>query len=270
MAALFHTEEAPQMVCWDRKYYKTFEDQLEVLKTSKTVYVGNLSFFTTELQIQETFSIVGPIKRIIMGLNRNTKTPCGFCFVEYYSREHAAAALKYVSGTICDDRIIRCDMDGGFRPGRQYGRGQSGGQIRDERRENYDPARGGPSASTQLLLHKGLSSRRDGRPPEPAPKPAETKATGKRDRNSNPVSKTTTEELLEHGLTSKRGSSKPVPSTNPPPSAASADNEEEATSKETAPDQEDTSNDNAAADNNEEREESNAKRSRTEEPSESS
>ena len=26
-------------------------------------------------------------------------------------------------GTICDDRVIRCDMDGGFRDGRQFGRG---------------------------------------------------------------------------------------------------------------------------------------------------
>lgn len=57
-----------------------------MLKTSKTVYVGNLSFFTTEAQIHESFSVVGPIKRIVMGVNANTKTPCGFCFVEYYSR----------------------------------------------------------------------------------------------------------------------------------------------------------------------------------------
>jgi nuclear cap-binding protein subunit 2 len=40
------------------------------------------SFFTTEEQIYELFSRVGDIKRIIMGLDRNQKTPCGFCFVE--------------------------------------------------------------------------------------------------------------------------------------------------------------------------------------------
>lgn len=39
-------------------------------------------FFTTEEQIYELFSRVGEIKRIIMGLDRNLKTPCGFCFVE--------------------------------------------------------------------------------------------------------------------------------------------------------------------------------------------
>ena len=165
MAELYFTEDSPQHVCWDRKFYNTFDDQLKVLATSKTVYVGNLSFFTTEEQINETFSTVGPIKRIIMGLNQITKTPCGFCFVEYFTRDQASACLKFVSGTVCDDRIIRCDMDGGFRPGRQYGRGASGGQVRDDRIASYDPARGGGSSlKTQ-------------RPPPVA-------FTGKRGRNS--------------------------------------------------------------------------------------
>jgi hypothetical protein len=47
--------------------------------------VGNLSFFTTEEQIFELFSKAALIKRIIMGLDRNSKTPCGFCFVELSS-----------------------------------------------------------------------------------------------------------------------------------------------------------------------------------------
>lgn len=98
MADMYHFDDTPQHVCWDRKYYSTFPDQLKVLADSKTIYVGNLSFFTTEQQIHQVFSIAGPISRIIMGLNQKTKTPCGFCFVEYYRREHAAACLKFVSG----------------------------------------------------------------------------------------------------------------------------------------------------------------------------
>lgn len=167
MSALYHTEETPQLICWDRKYYNNFQDQLKALKYSRTVYVGNLSFFTTEAQILETFSVVGPVKRVIMGLNNITKTPCGFCFVEYYNQEHMKAALKYVSGTICDDRVIRCDADGGFKPGRQYGRGRSGGQIRDERRDNVDPSRGGlvqqrqPQPPAPSMLGKSKRSDRD-------------------------------------------------------------------------------------------------------------
>ena len=59
-------------------------DELESkLERSSTLYVGNLSFYTTEEQIQELFSRAGDLKRIIMGLDKIKRTPCGFCFIEY-------------------------------------------------------------------------------------------------------------------------------------------------------------------------------------------
>jgi len=87
----------------------------------------------------------GGVKRIIMGLDRNTRyahnmtlipayscmtwtifslfrTPCGFCFVEFYTHAEALAGMRYVSGTKLE-RIIRCDLDLGYRGGRQFGRG---------------------------------------------------------------------------------------------------------------------------------------------------
>lgn len=163
MSELYHTETTPQLICWDRKNYSDFEDQLEALKNSKTIYVGNLSFFTSEAQIYETFSVVGPVKRVIMGLNSITKTPCGFCFVEYYTTEHYHAALKYVTETICDDRVIRCDADGGFKQGRQFGRGRSGGQIRDERRNEIDLSRGGLVPQISVLGKHKRNDRGDDR-----------------------------------------------------------------------------------------------------------
>jgi nuclear cap-binding protein subunit 2 len=78
-----------------------------------------------------------------MGLDRFNKTPCGFCFVEYYTHQDALDCMKYIGGTKLDERIIRTDMDPGFEEGRQYGRGKSGGQVRDEYREDYDEGRGG-------------------------------------------------------------------------------------------------------------------------------
>ena len=65
-----------------------------------------------------------------MGLDKMKKTACGFCFVEYYSRADAENAMRYINGTRLDDRIIRTDWDAGFKEGRQYGRGRSGGQVR--------------------------------------------------------------------------------------------------------------------------------------------
>ncbi|KAJ1646086.1 nuclear cap binding complex subunit [Coemansia asiatica] len=127
----------------DHQYQGTTEQWNVDMAKSTTLYVGNLSFYTTEEQLYEVFSKAGEIKRIIMGLSRQTKTPCGFCFVEYYTHDSALECMKYVNGTKLDDRIIRTDIDPGFREGRQFGRGRSGGQVRDEYRQEYDEGRGG-------------------------------------------------------------------------------------------------------------------------------
>jgi hypothetical protein len=37
--------------------------------------------------------------------------------------------MRYISGTKLDERIIRCDLDPGYKEGRQFGRGKSGGQV---------------------------------------------------------------------------------------------------------------------------------------------
>ncbi|OLL25408.1 Nuclear cap-binding protein subunit 2 [Neolecta irregularis DAH-3] len=118
-------------------------DAWEAVKSTTTLYVGNLSFYTTEEQIYELFSKCGEIKRIIMGLDRFQKTPCGFCFVEYYAHEAALDCMKYINSTKLDERTVRTDLDPGYKDGRQYGRGKSGGQVRDEHREDYDGGRGG-------------------------------------------------------------------------------------------------------------------------------
>jgi len=51
--------------------------------------------------------------------------------------------MRFVNGTKLDERLVRTDLDPGFKEGRQYGRGRSGGQVRDEYRKDYDPSRGG-------------------------------------------------------------------------------------------------------------------------------
>lgn len=58
-------------------------EQEKLLLQSTTLYVGNMSFYTTEEQIYELFSRCGDVKRTVMGLDKFRKTPCGFCFVEY-------------------------------------------------------------------------------------------------------------------------------------------------------------------------------------------
>ncbi|PMB73407.1 Nuclear cap-binding protein subunit 2 [Beauveria bassiana] len=133
----------------DRQADSESKSQPDPLADATTLYVGNLSFYTTEEQVYELFSKCGEIKRLIMGLDRFSKTPCGFCFVEYYTHQDALDCMKYVGGTKLDERIIRTDLDPGFEEGRQYGRGRSGGQVRDEYREDFDEGRGGVGRALQ-------------------------------------------------------------------------------------------------------------------------
>jgi nuclear cap-binding protein subunit 2 len=129
-----------------RKFYSAADWQALVtqLEHSCTLYVGNLSFFTTEEQLYELFARVAPVAKLIMGLNKATKTPCGFAFVVYHSHEDAQACQRFLSGCSVDERVIRADLDPGFEEGRQYGRSRhSGGQRRDDFRKEYDAGRGG-------------------------------------------------------------------------------------------------------------------------------
>lgn len=127
----------------DQHFKGSRQEQERRLRSSTTLYIGNLSFYTAEEQLYELFSMCGDVKRIIMGLDKFKKTPCGFCFVEYYTRQDLEQAVLFINGTRLDDRIIRVDLDAGFIEGRQYGRGKSGGQVRDEYRADYDTGRGG-------------------------------------------------------------------------------------------------------------------------------
>lgn len=142
MAHLYQ-ELNPVPVYVDKKSGYTKEKWIEAVKVSRTLYVGNLSFFTTEEQIHELFSKCGEVKRVVMGLNRFKKSPCGFCFVEYLTHEQAAQAVNLLNKTNFDERLIRVDIDAGISEGRQFGRGESGDQWRDDFRDDYDAARGG-------------------------------------------------------------------------------------------------------------------------------
>eukprot|EP00526_Cylindrotheca_closterium_P019818 CAMPEP_0113628244 /NCGR_PEP_ID=MMETSP0017_2-20120614/14633_1 /TAXON_ID=2856 /ORGANISM="Cylindrotheca closterium" /LENGTH=234 /DNA_ID=CAMNT_0000538539 /DNA_START=26 /DNA_END=730 /DNA_ORIENTATION=- /assembly_acc=CAM_ASM_000147 len=147
---LFSNSTAEKKLYWDRSHYESPDSQMKALAISSTLYIGNLAFFTRSAHIRSHFGQIGPVKNVQMGLDRFLKTPCGFCFVEYHSRKDALQAVANLSGTKLDGRVIRVELDAGFQPGRQYGRGVSGGQVRDDRRNRSDPAR---SAKRQKQLN---------------------------------------------------------------------------------------------------------------------
>ena len=89
MASLFDTSDKKY---YDKREFEDYNEFKEAIKKSSTVYVGNLGFLTREEQLYSLFSTCGDIKRIIMGLDKIKRSPCGFCFVEY-------AFLFYINWT---------------------------------------------------------------------------------------------------------------------------------------------------------------------------
>ena len=117
----------------DYKYYKTEQEYFEALSKSSTIYVGNLTFTVDTHSIATLCERIGPVRRVIMGINRHTSTPCGFCFVEYVRRSDALAAVSALSGTTLCGNAVQIDLDPGFQDGRQYGRGAAGNQQKDDK-----------------------------------------------------------------------------------------------------------------------------------------
>jgi nuclear cap-binding protein subunit 2 len=154
---------------WDRKSGLTEAEYRRQLDKSSTVYVGKYAFrgpnTASEAQIYTVFSQCGQIKRIIMGINSFDSSPAGFCFVEFFERKGALAAVRWLHDTFLGGRKIRVDMDLGFSEGRQFGRGDSGYQKYDERTKQgkygrkYDEGR---DIGEESRRHKPLPTGRGG------------------------------------------------------------------------------------------------------------
>ena len=149
---LFANSTEEKKLYWDRSHYDSPESQMKALAKSSTLYIGNMAFSTRSYNVHSHFSQIGPVRRVVMGMDRFHRTPCGFGFVEYARREDALLAVSNLSSTKLDGRIIRVELDAGFEPGREYGRGASGGQVRDDkRRGQIDPARNNPNKRQKTL-----------------------------------------------------------------------------------------------------------------------
>jgi cold-inducible RNA-binding protein len=64
----------------------------------RRLYVGNLSFNTTELELRELFSQYGTVAETKMVTDRETGRPRGFAFVEMGSDQDAKQAIDELNG----------------------------------------------------------------------------------------------------------------------------------------------------------------------------
>lgn len=95
------------------------------------LFVGNLSFGTTQATIEAAFGAVGEVREVALPTDRETGRPRGFAFVTMADAQAAQNAISQLNGSELDGRQIRVDEaqersggGGGFRGG---GGGGGGG-----------------------------------------------------------------------------------------------------------------------------------------------
>lgn len=116
----------------EKSFNGTKNEYMSLLNNSGTLYVSNIDPSIKEFRLWHLFGLCGEIKRIIPGVNKKTKVPCGFAFVEFYNPKDAKEALHFFKGFFLDGKKLDVDLDIGFVEGRQYGRGTNGGQLCSE------------------------------------------------------------------------------------------------------------------------------------------
>jgi len=89
------------------------------------LFVGNLSYATTEADLRSYFGAIAPPAQVVVPVDRETGRPRGFAFVEFSDRTHAEQAIQRFNGQVFNGRPLavseaRAREDrgpGGPRPG---------------------------------------------------------------------------------------------------------------------------------------------------------
>jgi RNA recognition motif-containing protein len=108
------------------------------LKEKMKLYVGNLSFNTTNQDLNELFGTVGTVSSANVVEDRETGRSRGFGFVEMGSQEEGEAAISQLNGKELDGRNLKVNEakpreSGGGGGGFNRGGGGGGGFNRGGR-----------------------------------------------------------------------------------------------------------------------------------------
>ena len=113
---------------------------------SSKLFVGNLSFNTTENDLNDAFAAYGTVEETNLMMDRETGRPRGFGFVTMSSPEEAQKAIEALNGKEVDGRALTVNVarpreerapGGGGGGGRRGGYGGGGGGGGGGRRERY-------------------------------------------------------------------------------------------------------------------------------------
>jgi RNA recognition motif-containing protein len=91
------------------------------------IYVGNMSYTTTEDTLREAFGAHGDVEEVAIVTDRDTGRPRGFGFVTMPNSEEANAAIQALNNADLDGRTLKVNE---ARP-RPAGGGGGGGPRRN-------------------------------------------------------------------------------------------------------------------------------------------
>jgi cold-inducible RNA-binding protein len=100
---------------------------------NEKLFVGNLSYNTTENDLQDAFAAHGTVIETNLMVDRNTGRPRGFAFVTMGSSEEAQKAVAALNGKQLDGRALTVNVARPREDRPQGGGGGGGGGRREFR-----------------------------------------------------------------------------------------------------------------------------------------
>ncbi len=93
------------------------------------IFVGNLSYQTTQEELEATFSTYGAVERVSLVRDRDTGQSRGFAFVEMTNAGDAANAINGLNGSELNGRAMNVNeaRPREERGGSRFGSGNRGG-----------------------------------------------------------------------------------------------------------------------------------------------
>ncbi len=102
------------------------------------LYVGNLSFDTTDSDLEQAFAEHGEVASAVVVKDRDTNRSRGFGFVEFVQEADAQKAKEAMNGTDLGGRALKVDEARAPKErSRGYGGGGGGGGGGYNRRERW-------------------------------------------------------------------------------------------------------------------------------------
>jgi cold-inducible RNA-binding protein len=84
----------------------TADEVYETITMNSKLYVGNMSFKTTEAELRDAFGQFGTVTDVYIASDRETGRPRGFAFVTFSTDTEAKLAVEKMNGVDLDGRQL--------------------------------------------------------------------------------------------------------------------------------------------------------------------